>query len=75
MKKDFTSIKKDYKRVAEKYGLDFENMTKENIDYKVFDNAGDYYLALRAIESGAPLQMMHGISQLQEKKSLLPQSI
>jgi hypothetical protein len=34
----------------------------------VFDNAGDYYLALRAIESGAPLQMMHGISQLQEKK-------
>jgi hypothetical protein len=59
---------KEGRALEEKYGFDFENMTKKEIDYKVFDNAGDYYLALRAVGSGAPLQMMHGISQLQKRE-------
>ena len=70
MKKEFTSIKGDYKRVAEKYGFDFENMTKEDIDYKVFDNASDYCLAARAVGSGIPGQMVQGINQLQKKENL-----
>jgi len=63
-------IKEEYKRVAEKYGFDFENMTKEDIDYKVFDNASDCCLAARAVGSGIPGQMVQEPTS-KEKKSIL----